>query len=116
MAPTRFSKIEIGGRRLVWRTIGQGPALLLVNGYAATGEDWDPGFLAALARSFEVICPDNRGIGGSDLGEEELTIDGMAADLEALLDALDLPGARALLRLPRLKAGEQPHREGLSVA
>ena len=34
----------------------------------------------------------------------------------ALLDALDLPGARALLRLPRLKAGEQPHREGLSVA
>jgi len=80
--------IEVDGRRLAWRAVGQGPALLLVNGYAATGEDWDPTFLDGLAASFEVICPDNRGVGGSELGEAELTIDGMAADLEALLDAI----------------------------
>lgn len=82
--------IEIDGRRLAWRTAGRGPALLLVNGYAATGEDWDPAFLDGLAESFEVICPDNRGVGGSDLGDGELTVDGMAADLEALLDAIEI--------------------------
>jgi 3-oxoadipate enol-lactonase len=84
------SAIEIDGRRLAWRSVGRGPKLLLVNGYAATSADWDPGFLMGLARSFEVICPDNRGVGGSEPGGGEPTIDAMAADLEALLDALDL--------------------------
>jgi pimeloyl-ACP methyl ester carboxylesterase len=63
------------------------PPLLLINGYAATGKDWDPGFLDALGRSHRVIRPDNRGMGGAELGEEELTIDLMAADIERLLDA-----------------------------
>jgi hypothetical protein len=72
------------------RSVGSGPPLPLINGYAATGSDWDPTFLAALAESFEVICPDNRGVGGSEAGEGQLTIDGMAADCEVLLDALAL--------------------------
>lgn len=82
--------IEVEGRRLAWRTVGEGPPLLLVNGYAATSEDWDPTFIGGLAESFEVICPDGRGIGESELGGEELTIDGMATDLEALLDCLGI--------------------------
>jgi pimeloyl-ACP methyl ester carboxylesterase len=90
MGPVPVAPIEIEGRRLAWRAVGAGPPLLLVNGYAATSEDWDPSFLSALAHSFEVVCPDNRGVGGSELGDAELTADGMAADLEALLDALEI--------------------------
>ena len=66
------------------------PPLLLINGYAATGQDWDPSFLDALSQAFEVIHPDNRGVGGKELGDEELTVDLMAADLEALLDSLGI--------------------------
>jgi 3-oxoadipate enol-lactonase len=64
------------------------PSLLLINGYAATAADWDPTFIAALERSFELICPDNPGVGAASLGELDspLTIETMAADLEALLD------------------------------
>jgi 3-oxoadipate enol-lactonase len=80
----------VEGRRLAWRTVGAGRPLLLVNGYAATGGDWDPTLLMALGRSFEVICPDNRGVGESELGTGEVTVAGMAADLGVLLDALDL--------------------------
>jgi len=80
--------IEVEGRRFAWRSLGSGPPLLLINGYAATGVDWDPGLMMRLGRSFELICPDNRGVGDSELGTAELTIDAMAADLEALLDAL----------------------------
>lgn len=87
--------IEIDGRRYAWHTVGAGPPLILVNGYAGTGEDWDPTFLGALAERFEVICPDNRGMGASELGEEELTIAGMAADAEALMDALEIEAAVA---------------------
>lgn len=82
--------IEIAGRRLAWRSVGGGAPLLLVNGYAATAADWDPAMLARLSRSFEVICPDNRGMGDSELGEGELTVASMAADLLALLDELEL--------------------------
>jgi pimeloyl-ACP methyl ester carboxylesterase len=80
----------VHGRRLSWRTVGSGAPLLLVNGYAATAVDWDPTMLEELGRSFEVICPDNRGMGESELGDGELTVEGMAADLEGLLDALGL--------------------------
>jgi 3-oxoadipate enol-lactonase len=89
--PARTTEIE--GRQFAWRTVGEGSALLLVNGYAATAEDWDPTFLTGLADSFEVICPDNCGTGDSELGGVELTVDGMAADLEALLDALAIDSA-----------------------
>jgi pimeloyl-ACP methyl ester carboxylesterase len=88
------STIELDGRRFAWQVLGAGPPLLLVNGYAATSADWDPTLLAALARSFELICPDNRGMGASELGDPRaLSADAMAGDLEALLDALELERA-----------------------
>jgi pimeloyl-ACP methyl ester carboxylesterase len=87
MEEARIESVKIAGRRLCWRRVGSGPPLLLVNGYAATGADWDPGFLAALTEGFEVLCPDNRGMGGSDLGSEPLSVDGLAADLRAVLEA-----------------------------
>jgi aminoacrylate hydrolase len=87
---TAAQAIEINGRRYAWHTAGRGPRLVLVNGYAGTGTDWDPTFLGLLARRFEVICPDNRGMGESELGDEELTIAAMAEDVEALLDALEI--------------------------
>jgi pimeloyl-ACP methyl ester carboxylesterase len=82
----------VGGRRLAWRSLGEGSPLLLLNGYAATALDWDPGFLAVLARSFELICTDNRGVGDSALGDlvEPLSVDSMATDAEAVLDALGI--------------------------
>ncbi len=86
--------IEIDGRRLAWRELGAGPPLVLVNGYAASAADWDPTFLATLAASFSLICPDNRGTGDSQLGDPaSLTIDTMASDLERVLDALALERA-----------------------
>lgn len=84
---------DVAGRRLSWRVVGEGPPLLLVNGYAAGGADWDPTFLGRLAERHRVICPDNRGIGGSALGEGELTVEGMAADLEGLMDAMGIERA-----------------------
>lgn len=82
--------LQIAGRRLAWTTHGTGRPLLLVNGYAASGADWDPTLIACLAESFTVICPDNRGTGHSEPGAEVLTIDGMAADLEALVGHLGI--------------------------
>jgi pimeloyl-ACP methyl ester carboxylesterase len=85
-----YDTIEVDGRRVGWRTLGEGPRLVLLNGYSATAQDWDPGFLGALTATFQVICPDHRGMGQSTLGDPDLpmTIDGLVDDLERVLDAL----------------------------
>lgn len=87
MDASRLESTTVDGRRLAWRLVGSGPPLLLVNGYAATGADWDPGFLEALAETYEVICPDNCGVGESDPRPGQLTVDAVAADLGAVLAA-----------------------------
>jgi pimeloyl-ACP methyl ester carboxylesterase len=69
------------------------PPLILINGYAATAADWDPTFLDRLSRDHDVICPENRGMGDRELGEEELTIAVMAADVLSLLDERGIASA-----------------------
>ena len=44
---------------------GSGPPLLLINGLAATKEDWDPSFIEGLASRNELRLLDNRGMGAS---------------------------------------------------
>ena len=58
-------RFDGGSTGIAWRRLGEGPPLLLVNGYAATKDDWDPTFLGGLAEKSTVICPDNRGVGQS---------------------------------------------------
>jgi pimeloyl-ACP methyl ester carboxylesterase len=83
--------MQIDGRRFAWSQLGDGPPLVLVNGYAASSADWDPTFTAALARAFTLICPDNRGTGDSELGDPDaLTVDAMADDVETLVGELGL--------------------------
>jgi pimeloyl-ACP methyl ester carboxylesterase len=86
-------RIDTGDGEIAWTRHGEGPPLLLVNGYAATGADWDPAFIAGLAEAFDVICPDNRGMGGSDLGAGPMTVDRLVEDLVDLLDALEIERA-----------------------
>lgn len=81
-------RFDGGSTGIAWRRLGEGPPLLLINGYAATKDDWDPTFLACLAEQSQVICPDNRGVGESARGVHEVTIASMATDLVSLLDDL----------------------------
>ncbi|MCB0863711.1 MAG: alpha/beta hydrolase [Solirubrobacterales bacterium] len=81
-------RFDGGSTGIAWRRLGEGPPLLLINGYAATKDDWDPAFLGGLAARSTVICPDNRGIGESARGVHEVTIGSMATDLVSLLDDL----------------------------
>ncbi|HEY2479729.1 MAG TPA: alpha/beta hydrolase [Solirubrobacterales bacterium] len=88
--------VEVGpGRVIAWSAVGDGPPLLLLNGYAATGADWDPVFLGALAAHFRAICPDNVGLGSSTLldGKGVGGVEGMTADSIALLDGLGIERA-----------------------
>lgn len=74
---------------------GQGRPLLLVSGLAGSTAFWDDN-AATLARSFRVLRFDQRGIGASDRGNAPCTIDQLAKDCLAVLDAAGVDRATVL--------------------
>jgi pimeloyl-ACP methyl ester carboxylesterase len=75
------------GVDLAYESEGSGPAILLIQGAGTIGETWRPQ-VAALEQTFTCITFDNRGTGGSGLPTGELTIEAMAGDALALMEAL----------------------------
>lgn len=65
-----------------------GLPMLLLHGGLATSRWWEP-FMSLLPPEILAIAPDLRGCGQSDKPERGYTVDEMAADLDALLEALD---------------------------
>jgi pimeloyl-ACP methyl ester carboxylesterase len=72
------------------RRVGAGPPLVVVNGFAATKDDWDPTFIDALASGFELVLVENRGMGQACDDGEPFTIGDLAADVAELIRALGL--------------------------
>ncbi len=79
--------IEANGIRMRYRIDGAGPDLVLVHGVGAQLESWD-GVVARLGGRFRCIAYDLRGHGATDKPAGPYSIDGFAADLAGLMDAL----------------------------
>ena len=88
MFTSRF--IDTGELRLHAVIGGDGPPLLLVHGWPQTWYAWRM-MMPALARDFEVIAVDQRGIGLSDKPQDGYDVGTLADDLVALMDALGHP-------------------------
>ncbi|HTZ87099.1 MAG TPA: alpha/beta hydrolase [Solirubrobacteraceae bacterium] len=73
-----------------YRQIGEGtPALVLLQHFRGNLDNWDPALIDMLARDRRVITFDNAGVGGST-GATPNTIEQMASDAIAFIDALEL--------------------------
>jgi pimeloyl-ACP methyl ester carboxylesterase len=79
--------VDTGDVRLHAVIGGDGPPLLLVHGWPETWYAWRL-LMPALARDFEVIAVDQRGIGLSDKPESGYDAGTLANDLVALMDTL----------------------------
>jgi pimeloyl-ACP methyl ester carboxylesterase len=66
---------------------GDGPPLLLIHGWPETWYAWRM-VMPALARDFEVVAVDQRGIGLSDKPTEGYDVGTLGNDMAALMDAL----------------------------
>jgi len=85
--PTRL--IDIDGTVFAYRETGlrDGMPLILLNHWGAVLDNFDPRIVDGLARRHRIIAIDYRGIGASG-GTAPVTIDAMAGDVIALMDAL----------------------------
>ncbi len=79
--------IDTGKLRLHAVVGGKGPPLLLVHGWPETWYAWRL-LMPALAKSFEVVAVDQRGIGLSDKPQDGYDAGTLADDLVELMDAL----------------------------
>src|SRR4051812_16558260 len=87
--PAAASSVRAMVVELYHRDAGTGPAVVLLHAFPLSSAMW----LAqreALAADFRVITPDLRGFGGSPLGDDEPSLDAVADDVAALLDAKGL--------------------------
>jgi Predicted hydrolases or acyltransferases (alpha/beta hydrolase superfamily) len=78
--------IDVRGARLRVRTAGQGPAVLLVHGWALDLDMWTPQF-AALAGRYRLIAIDRRGFG---LSSGTPSIEDDVADIDEVLTKLSV--------------------------
>ena len=115
---------EVADRKVHYVRRGSGEPLLLIMGLSGNHLSWGEPFLEALARDFDVIAFDNRGIGLSDWASDPFTVADLAADAAGLLGRAghrvrpragdldgrdDRPGARARTSGARADADARLH-------
>src|SRR6266480_2437819 len=88
MGPESLATIQVDDAKIVYRRVGNGRPLLVLNGFAATSGDWDPSFIHGLASSNELILLDNRGIGGSGDDGRPFDIARLAHDAAHVIETL----------------------------
>lgn len=87
--------VQRDGVSLHVETAGAGPPLLLIAGLASDSASWGPAW-APLAERFSLIAPDNRGCGRTTPQDAPISIEAMAEDARAVLDALGVGRAHVL--------------------
>ncbi len=83
----------INGVSIAYRDTGSGTPVLFIHGHPFNQSMWDTQ-VAALSWKYRVITFDLRGYGASEVpSAEATTLETMAADINALLDHLNIPTA-----------------------
>jgi pimeloyl-ACP methyl ester carboxylesterase len=88
----RTQTIETNGAAIHVRVGGSGPAVVLLHGYAETGDMWAP-LAEDLARDRTVVVPDLRGLGLSSKPGSGFDKKTQAGDVAGVLDALKIDRA-----------------------
>jgi pimeloyl-ACP methyl ester carboxylesterase len=88
----RTDEIETDGATIHVRVGGHGPAVVMLHGFADTGDMWAP-LAAALAPRHTVVVPDLRGMGLSSHPESGYDKKTQGRDVARLLDAFSIQKA-----------------------
>jgi pimeloyl-ACP methyl ester carboxylesterase len=82
-----------GSIELHYEDAGSGPPVVLIHGYPLSGRAWDKQVPVLLEAGHRVITYDRRGFGKSSQPTSGYDYDTFAADLQTLMDELDLDEA-----------------------
>jgi pimeloyl-ACP methyl ester carboxylesterase len=81
--------VRSGDAEIAYEVMGDGPPVVLLHPFPANHELWIPA-VQALIQRYQVILPDLRGHGESDIGDGPATMEKHAADLARVMDDADI--------------------------
>ncbi len=87
-----MERVNVNGIKLAYARRGQGTPLLLIHGYPLDHSIWDP-LAPFLEHQFDLIIPDLRGFGESEVKQGETSLGDYASDIAGLLDQLKIKKA-----------------------
>jgi|SRR5450432_1051783 pimeloyl-ACP methyl ester carboxylesterase len=93
--PAAGKTFLFSGNRFYFETYGRGSPLLLIHGNGDSIREFKAQ-IGDFSRQHQVIAMDSRGQGKSELGSTTLTYEGMAEDINALLEHLKLDHVKVL--------------------
>nr|MDP8944151.1 alpha/beta hydrolase [Actinomycetota bacterium] len=98
--PPLGAEVEAGVARngdvhIAWRTHGRGQPVLMIMGFLGTGHAWFR-LLPHLAATRQAIVFDNRGTGDSDRAPGLWSMEALAGDAVAVLDAIGVEAAHVV--------------------
>ena len=87
--------IDSNGIRMAVYEQGEGPAVVLLHGFPELAFSWRHQLPALAAAGYRAIAPDQRGYGKTDVPNEveDYAVENLIADIEGMLDALELDSA-----------------------
>ena len=89
-------QVDANGISIGYKLIGAGPPLVMIMGLGGTMENWQPQIIDALAKRYQLILLDNRGMGHSTANATVFSYPLFAADVIGLLDALGVKQTNVL--------------------
>jgi len=87
-----MNKVNVDGINIAYDRKGSGQPLILIHGYPLDHTTWN-GVAASLSEEFDLIIPDLRGFGESDVMEADDSIIDYASDMAGLLNHLKIKKA-----------------------
>jgi pimeloyl-ACP methyl ester carboxylesterase len=88
--------VRVGDVGIAYEVRGAGPTVLFIMGLGGRGADWNDAFLARFGDRYEAVTLDNRGTGASDKPDGPYSLEVMADEAVAVLDAIGRPRAHVV--------------------
>lgn len=87
---------KVGDIRMEYMMIGEGYPLVMIMGFRGTMDIWDQNVLNILSSHYRLIIFNNRGMGETEAGIRQFTIEQFADDTAGLMEALGIERAHVL--------------------
>ena len=89
-------KVKVNDIEIYYEVHGEGPPLLLIQGYSGSSADWMPEIIQGFEDEFKVVIFDNRGTGRSGKPDIEYSTEVMADDAARLMESIGIKEAHVL--------------------
>ena len=96
LLPPAPQSVRVNDIDMAYTMIGKGHPMVLITGYSATMDMWDPLMIKELSSRYKVILFDNRGMGRTSASARPFSIELFAEDTIGLMNALKVKKAHIL--------------------